>query len=112
MPLHPRLDNRRALRGLMVGVIDGIQVFGERDDCTDRSTLAKKICLDEEVEEKELRSGLRKRRVVKSRRMLCQISVRHMGYSGADVARFLGITTSAVNRLAVSAEQPEIQKYL
>jgi len=35
-----------------------------------------------------------------------------MGYSGADVAGFLGITTSAVNRLAVSDELPEIEKYL
>jgi len=28
--------------------------------------------------------------------------VKKMGYSGANVIRFLGITTSAVNRLAVS----------
>jgi hypothetical protein len=33
-----------------------------------------------------------------------------MDYSGADVARFLGITTSAVNRLAVSDELPEVAK--
>ncbi len=44
--------------------------------------------------------------------MFCQIAVKKMGYSGADVARFLGITTSAVNRLAVSDELPEIAKYL
>ena len=35
-----------------------------------------------------------------------------MGYSEADVARFLGITTSAVNRLAVPDELPEIRKYI
>jgi hypothetical protein len=35
-----------------------------------------------------------------------------MGYSGANVARFLGITTSAVNRLAVSNELSAIEKYL
>jgi predicted transcriptional regulator len=35
-----------------------------------------------------------------------------MGYSGAEVARFLGVTTSAVNRLAVSEELPEFRKYL
>jgi len=79
---------------------------------TDLSTLAKKICVGEEVEERELRSGQRKRSVVKSRRLFCQISVRHMGYSGADVARFLGITTSAVNRLAVSEGLQGIEKYL
>jgi predicted transcriptional regulator len=48
---------------------------------------------------------------VKSRRIFCQIAVKKMGYSGADVARFLGINTSAVNRLAVSDELPEVEKY-
>ena len=35
-----------------------------------------------------------------------------MVYSGADVARFLGISTSAVNRLAVSDELSEVAKYI
>jgi hypothetical protein len=52
------------------------------------------------------------RKVVKSRRIFCQIAVKKMGYSGADVARFLGINTSAVNRLAVSDELPEVEKYI
>jgi predicted transcriptional regulator len=74
--------------------------------------LARDISEGGGVEEADLRSGLRKRGVVKSRRMFCQIAVKMMGYSGADVARFLGITTSAVNRLAVSDRLPEIEKYL
>jgi REP element-mobilizing transposase RayT len=78
----------------------------------DLRALAKQICLGEEIDELELRSGLRKRKVVKARRIFCQIAVRKLGYSGADVARFLGINTSAVNRLAVSEEVPEIEKYL
>ena len=49
---------------------------------------------------------------MKSRRIFCQIAVKKMGYSGADVARFLGINTSAVNRLAVSDELPEVKKYV
>ena len=79
---------------------------------SDLASLASEICEGGGVEEADLRSGLRKRGVVKSRRMFCQIAVKMMGYSGADVARFLGITTSAVNRLAVSDELPEIEKYL
>ena len=78
----------------------------------DLPSLAKQICLGEEVDELDLRSGLRKRRVVKSRKIFCQIAVKKMGYSGADVARFLGINTSAVNRLAVSDELSEIVKYI
>ena len=49
---------------------------------------------------------------MKSRRIFCQIAVKKMGYSGADVARFLGINTSAVNRLAVSDELSEVEKYI
>ncbi len=74
--------------------------------------MAKQICLGEEVDELELRSGMRKMRVVKSRKIFCQIALKKMGYSGADVARFLGINTSAVNRLAVSDELPEVEKYV
>jgi hypothetical protein len=78
----------------------------------DLPSLAKQICSGEEVDELELLSGLRKRKVVKSRKIFCQIAVTKMGYSGADVARFLGINTSAVNRLAVSDELPDIEKYI
>jgi putative transposase len=78
----------------------------------DLASLAKQICLGEEVDELVLRSGLRKRKVVKARKIFCQIAVKKMGYSGADVARFIGINTSAVNRLAVSGELPDIEKYI
>jgi len=49
--------------------------------------------------------------MVKSRRIFSQIAVKKIGYSGADMARFLGITMSAVNRLAISDEVPEVEKY-
>jgi len=39
--------------------------------------------------------------------VFCQVAVKSMGYSGAEVARYLGVTTSSVNRLAVSDELPE-----
>lgn len=66
------------------------------------SSLAKKIVKGEAISYAELRSGNREKGVVKARRVFCQIAVKKMGYSGAEVARFLGVTTSAVNRLAVS----------
>jgi REP element-mobilizing transposase RayT len=75
-------------------------------------SLALKVCEGQGVDEAGLRSGLRKREVVRSRRIFCQIAVKKMGYSGADVARFLGINTSAVNRLAVSDELSEVEKYV
>jgi REP element-mobilizing transposase RayT len=78
----------------------------------DVPSLAKQVCVGEAIDETELRSGSRKRRVVKARKLFCQIAVKRMGYSGAEVVRFLGVTTSAVNRLAFTGELPEIAKYL
>lgn len=74
--------------------------------------LARRIVKEEGIEESELRSGMRKKRVVKGRRMFCQLAVGKMGYPGAEVARFLGVTTSSVNRLAVSEEVLDLKKYL
>lgn len=79
---------------------------------SDLPSLATKVCEGEGIEEAELRSGSRKKQVVKARRLFSQIAVLKMGYSGADVARFLGITTSAVNRLAVSGDVPKVAKYV
>ena len=78
---------------------------------SDLRSLAKEVCKEEGVEESDLRGGGKRKGVVKVRRIFCQIAVKKMGYSGADTARFLGITTSAVNRLAVSDELPEMMKF-
>ena len=78
----------------------------------DLGSLAKEIREGEGIEESILRSGSRYRKVSKVRRLFCQIAVRKMGYPGAEVARFLGVTTSAVLRAAYSEDLPEIQKYL
>jgi putative transposase len=78
----------------------------------DLGLLAKEIAEGEGIEESMLRSGSRSRKVSKVRRLFCQIAVREMVYPGAEVARFLGVTTSAVIRAAYSEGLPEIQKYL
>ena len=70
----------------------------------DLPTLASRIVKGEGIEESELRSGMRTRKVARARRMFCQLAVGKMGYPGAEVARYLGVTTSSVNRLAVSEE--------
>lgn len=75
-------------------------------------TLAERIVKGEGIEESELRSGMRKKRIAKGRRMFCQLAVVKMGYPGAAVARFLGVTTSSVNRLAATQEMPELKKYI
>ena len=78
----------------------------------DLATLTERIVKGEGIEESELRSGMRKKSVVRGRRIFCQLAVGKMGHPGAEVARFLGVTTSSVNRLQLSEETPDLRKYL
>ena len=47
----------------------------------------------------ELTSGSRRRESVRARAEIARGAVRELGYSGADVARYLGVTTSCINRV-------------
>ena len=47
----------------------------------------------------ELRSGSRRPAAVRARGEIARGAVRELGYSGADVARYLGVTTSCINRV-------------
>jgi hypothetical protein len=78
---------------------------------TDLTWLARQISRDEGITEAELKSGSRRRKISKARQLFCQLSVVKMGYPGAQVARLLGITTSAVVRAANSEELPEVKNY-
>ena len=62
--------------------------------------------------ESDLRSGRRQSKVSRGRRLFCQLVVGKMGYPGAEVARYLGVTTSAVISSAYLEKLPELQKYL
>jgi len=42
------------------------------------------------------------------RKVLCQVAVRKLEYSGVSVAWFLGMTTSSVNRMARLEEMMEL----
>jgi len=78
----------------------------------DLGLVAEEIRKGEGLVESDLRSGRRQRKISRGRRLFCQLTVGKMGYSGAQVARFLGVTTSAVIRAAYSDELPELQRYL
>jgi putative transposase len=68
----------------------------------DLSSLAREVAKGEGITEEDMRSGSRQRQVSKARRLFCHLAVREMRHLGAEVARFLGVTTSAINRLANS----------
>ena len=78
----------------------------------DLSEVGKEVTKGEGLEELDLRSGRRQRKISRGRRLFCQLVVGKMGYSGAEVARFLGVTTSAVVRAAYWEALPELPKYL
>ena len=66
----------------------------------DLEALARDLAADRGITQTELRSGSRKRKVSEARRAFCRASVEELGYPAAAVARFLGVTTSAVVRAA------------
>jgi predicted transcriptional regulator len=49
---------------------------------------------------------------VEVRRVLSWIAVKEFGYSGAEVARYLGVSNSCVTRAVLSGEKPEIKIYV
>lgn len=74
--------------------------------------LLDRIAHGEGVEPARVRGGDRQRDVARARRILCQVAVKRLGYSGAAVARFLGVTTSLVNRMASAEEVAGVDRYL
>jgi len=65
---------------------------------THLSLLAKRVCSVHKVSVGEIRSGSRRHEIVEARRMFSWLAVKELGYSGAEVARYLGVTTSCVTR--------------
>ena len=62
----------------------------------DLATLAEKICEVHGIHAGELRSGSRRGEIVEAPRVLSRMAVKELGYSGAAVARYLGVTNSCV----------------
>jgi hypothetical protein len=74
----------------------------------DIHALARLVCETHEISEGELCSGSRRRSVVQARASVSWLAVRELGYSGADVARYLGVTNSCVTRIVSSGKKPDV----
>jgi hypothetical protein len=77
----------------------------------DLAALAHLIAQKEGVSLSDLLSGARRRKVAQARRLLCQIAVKRLLYTGASVARFLGVSTSLVSRMA-NMEASHVDSYI
>jgi len=66
------------------------------------SVLLGEVARREGLDEEELKRVRRRREVSAAIKLFCQLAVTQYGHTGASVARFLGVTTSLVNRYATS----------
>jgi len=71
------------------------------------SLLAQQVCENWGVTIEELKSGSRRRVVLESREEFSQMAVKGFGYSGAEVARYLGVTGSCVTRIVAERQLTE-----
>jgi putative transposase len=76
----------------------GNDLFRVERKKVDLESLAEGVCKKHGVNLRELRSGSRRHVVVEVRQELSRLAVMEHGYSGAEVARYLGVTTSCVTR--------------
>ena len=69
--------------------------------------LAQQVCEHWRVTQEELRSGSRRQVVFKAREEFAQMAVKGLGYSGAEVARYIGVTGSCVTRIVAEQQLSE-----
>jgi REP element-mobilizing transposase RayT len=93
------------LSGLDDLVKKNLRLSGQRMDI---AALAEQVCKKHNISMGELCCGSRRRVVVEARGAISWIAVRELGYSGADVARFLGVTNSCVTRVVASGKRPDV----
>ena len=96
---------KQVISGLDDLVKKNLRLSGQR---LDMKTLTEKVAEKYKVSIGELRSGGRRRAVVEARRAMSWIGIRELGYSGADVARYLGVTNSCVTRFISAGQMPDI----
>lgn len=81
-----------------------LRVSGQQIDLEE---LCKIVCIKNKTSLSELCSGSRRREIIKARRVVSWLAVCELGYSGAEVARHLGVTNSCITRFLSSGDKPE-----
>ena len=76
------------------------------------SSMAERVCKVHNISIPELRSGSRRHEIEEARRILSFLAVTELGYSGAEVARYLGVTTSCITRAISKGKWPERKDYV
>ena len=76
------------------------------------SSLFEKVCTVHKISIGELRSGSRRHEIVEARHILSFLAVIELGYSGAEVARYLVVTTSCITRAVSSGKGLSREDYI
>jgi REP element-mobilizing transposase RayT len=97
------------ISGLDDFVKKNLRLSGQRIDI---DALAQLVCEKYDITVGELRSGSRRRAVVEARASISWIAVRELGYSGADAARYLGVSNSCVTRIVASRKKPDVDNLI
>jgi hypothetical protein len=74
--------------------------------------IAERICRVHGITLCELRSGSRRPEIVEARRVVSWIGIKTLGYAGADIARYLGVTNSCVTRAASRGKPEHLESYI
>lgn len=78
----------------------------------DLPNLASKVSAQQGIFLDELLSASLRKEIVEARRILAWLAVKALGYTGAEVARFLGVTSSCINRSLSRGDSPKQEEYL
>jgi REP element-mobilizing transposase RayT len=78
----------------------------------DIDRICRQVCDCHGVSLGELCSGSRRRPVVMARYTVAWIAVREVGYSGAEVARHLGVSNSCITRSVARGSRPNVSALL
>ena len=97
------------ISGLDGLVKKNLRLSGQR---IDMEALTQQVCRKYDISLAELCSGSRRRVIVEARGAVSWIAVRELGYSGADVARYLGVTNSCVTRFIASGKKPDVDELI
>lgn len=82
-----------------------LRISGQRINLKE---LCDTVCKKKDISLAELISGSRRRVIVNARKIVSWAAVHELGYSGAEVARELGVTNSCITRFLSSGERPDI----
>ena len=99
---------------ISIGVTDGMGIYFRTAKSRlyarriDIAALVQQVCKKHNISPGELRSGGRRRDVAKARGSISWTAVRELGYCGADVARYLGVTNSCVTRFVAFGQKPDV----